>query len=111
MERCSAEVPQDVAFRSVAGFQVPVAGSAVAVRRIEFHAHEVQQSMAHAPLSDDLVCHCGDRSGVAFEHHTFQTLFVIQWRLHGRDGEIMVRVLYAGQPLGEFPFGVIVNIG
>lgn len=75
------------------------------------HRHEVEGSMAYAPLGGDAF-----RNGAYFSRGTaqkkrFQAMIMVQVDMHCGDHQIVGIVLQLSQPLREPPFVVVVDVG
>ncbi len=86
----------------MAGYQVTVAmaGTAVSMRRAKFDVDEIEDAMSYAALGDHFFGEFPDSFDRTLEHDGFDALIVVEVCMHGRHGEIMMRMLNARESLG-----------
>ena len=86
-----------------------LAEALVAVSRID--ANEIQISKANAALDAYLVSKGTYRLRRTFQHHAFQTIFVIEMHMHRSDHEIVMGMLRFSQALGQCALVMIEYVG
>ena len=89
---------------------VAMGRTAVSVRGAELDIHEVKDAVTNAALGNDLLGKLTHSFYRTLEHHGLDALFVIKVGVHGRHGEVMVRVLDTRQPLREVAFMMIIDV-
>ncbi len=77
-------------------------GVAVGMRRTEFDVDEVQDPVTNAALRDDVLGEFAHALYRSLEHHGFDALIMIEMGVHCRDGQVVVGMLDARQPLRQF---------
>ena len=91
-------------------FQMTMRAAVVRVRRTELHVDEVQAPVTNTALGDDLLGELAHPFDGPVQEDRLDTLVVVQMRVHGGNGELMVRVLNTRQALRQFALVMIVNI-
>ena len=87
-----------------------VSRSIVGMRFAQFHADEIELAVPDSTFGNDglgELPHLDDR---AFQQDRFDALLVIQVRMGGCNGQLMVGMLDARQPLGQFSFVMFVDV-
>jgi hypothetical protein len=83
--------------------------SLVTVSRV--YANEIQIAEANAALDSYLIGEGAYGLCRAFEHHAFQTVFVIEMHMGRRDHKIVMRMLDLGQALCQSALVMIEYVG
>lgn len=108
------EMTGDAVIRTslVPRYQMTVTMTTISVRvcGAELDTDEIQESVAHPAFRDDLLRELAYALHGSLEHDGLDALLVVQMRVHGRYGEVMMGVLDAGQSLGELAFVVVVDV-
>jgi hypothetical protein len=95
----------------MARFQVTMGRTPVTVGFAQFDVDQVQLAMPHACFGDDFIGKLPHLMYRALEHHGFYALIVIEMRMHGGEGQIMMGVLDPGQSFGQLALMVVVDVG
>jgi len=82
---------------SVMRLQVAVRGAAVAVGLAHVDADQIQLAVPDSAFSDDRLREFAHLLHRSLEHHRLDALIMVKMRVHGRDRQVMVRVLNARQ--------------
>ncbi len=77
-------------------------GVAVGMRGTEFDVDQVQNPVTNAALRDDFLGEFAHALYRSLEHHGFDALIMIEMGVHCRDGQVVVGMLDARQPLRQF---------
>jgi hypothetical protein len=72
------------------------------MRRAKFDAGQVQDAVTNAVLRDDFLGKFAHALYRSLEHHGFDALIMIEMGVHCRDGQVVVGMLDARQPLRQF---------
>jgi len=76
----------------------------------QFDRNGMEASMPDAVLGDDAFGEVSYLLGAAPQEYRFETVLVIQMGVHRRDGEVVVRMMKAGQPARELTLMVVVHV-
>lgn len=71
---------------------------------------QVQMTMPHAALGTQCVGKAPDIGRWPAQDHRLQTIIVIEMTVHRRHRQVVVIVLQAGQPFGQFALVVVIDI-
>ncbi len=78
---------------------------------VEVGRNQIEGAVAHAALGHHGMgefAHVRSRSA---QDHRLHAVLVVEVGVHGRHGEVVVRVLGGGQPLGQVALVVVVDVG
>lgn len=89
---------------------MPVRASAVRVVVGMLHRDEIQIAVAHAGLGRQAAGELAHRSHGSLQHRCLEAVLVVEMHVHGRDDQVVVRVLAHGETLGEIALVVVVHI-
>src|SRR5574343_1771380 len=99
--------------RSAGGTVVDMGFAAfvVGVMVFGFEGDHVELAVANAAFGHQGVGELSDVGRRALEDHAFQAVVVVEMAVHGGHGQVVVVVLQAGQPFGQFALVVVVDVG
>lgn len=89
---------------------MPVRASAVRVVVGLLHCHEVQAAVTHTGLGRQAAGELAHGAHGSLQHRSLETVLVVEMHVHGRNHQVVVRVLAPGEPLGQIARMVVVYI-
>jgi len=106
------QAPRDAASSkpSVVGRQVSVSGPAVPMRPADVDTHQIQLTMADTAFCDQLLRKAAHTLHGAFEYYRLDALFMVEMRVHRRNGQVVVGMLQCREPLRQLTFMMIVDV-
>ena len=84
--------------------------SGCAMRLVEFDADDVQLAVVHTALGADFVGEMAHCLRSATQDHGLQAVVMVEVRMHGRDRQVMVRMVQGSQALGQVALVVVEHI-
>jgi len=89
---------------------VPVGAPAVGMVLGLLHGHEVQAAVTHAGLGRQAAGELAHGGHGSLQHCRLEAVLVVEMHVHGRDDQVVMRVLALGDPFGEIARMVVVDI-
>ena len=77
---------------------------------LDHNRDKVDLAVRNPTLSDDGLGKFAHRRSVAAKHRQLKTTLMIEMNMHGRDLQLILRVMSVCQPLRQFPCVVIEHV-